>query len=338
MPKKSHTMPAKQLTPRQVSRWQKERKRQRLIFLIGSSIIALIVGVLGYGYYTSQLAPRWQTAVKVNNTKFNTQYYVHYLRAVLGTRPRDASTINSMTPILVRELQDNELIRQAATNFDISVTEEDINQSIRESLIRPEEKDKLSETEIQERVNNFTANVSVPIDFLKEIIAYDVYRNKLREKLEIQVPTQAEQVKLSAILLDTDVTAIEVRAKLDSGGDFTALAKEFSKDENTKDKGGDMGWVPKGLYPELDEAAFSLPVATPSQPIATPNGYYILLVTEKKDSSAISEEALQILKSKALSDWMEETRKKSELEDFLIDKASGIVYPAKLNWILRQLK
>lgn len=338
MPKKTHMTPAKQLTPRQLSRWQKEHRRQRIIFLIGTAIIVLILGVLGYGYFTSQLAPKWQAAIKVNNTSFNTQYYVNYLRAALSNRPKDASSINSITPVLVREIQDSELIKQAAKDFGISVSEEDINQSIRDSLVKPDEKDKVSETEIQDRIKKFTANLPFPIDFLKVIVANDEYRKKLQEKLESQVPTQSEQVKLSAILLDTDVTATEVRTKLDNGGDFAALAKEYSKDDKTKDNGGDIGWVPKGLYPELDETAFSLPVGTSSQPISTPNGYYILLVTEKKGSSPISEDALQMLKSRALSTWFEKTRKNNKLKDFLINNDTGSVYPSKLEWILRRLK
>ena len=339
MPKKSRSpAPVKQLTSRQLSRWQKEHRRQRIIFVIGSLVIILIVGILGYGYFTSQFAPRWQAAIKVNGSTFSTQYYVNYLRAVLGNQPKDAGSINSMTRSVVEKIQDSELVKQAALNLNISVSEDDINQAIRDSLIKPEEKDKLSETEIQDRIQKFTSNMPFPVDFLKELITADIYGKKLQEKLESQVPTQSEQVKLSAIVVDTDVTATEVSAKLQNNGDFAALSKEYSKDENTKEKGGDMGWVPRGLFPELDGVAFSLSKGTPSQPIATSNGYYILLVTDKKDSSPISDDALQVLKSRALTNWLEQARKSNKLENYLVDKARGSVYPTKLNWIVKQLK
>jgi len=336
--KKSHVTPVKQPTQRQISRWQKERKRQRFIFLIGLSVIVLIVGVLGYGYFTSQLAPRWQTAIQVNNTKFNTQYYVNYLRAILGNRANDASAIGGITPTLVGEIQDIELIKQSARDFDISVSEEDINQYIRDSLVKPDEKDKITETEIQDRTNKFISNLPFSLAFFKEVVSNDIFRTKFREKIESKVPTEAEQVKLSAIRLEDDVTATEVRTKLDGGGDFSALAKEYSKDENSKDKGGDIGWVSRGVFPELDEAAFSLPVGNTSQPIATPGGYFIIMVTEKKASSPISDEALATLKSRAFTKWIDEARKNNKLENYLVDKTTGNVEPKILSWIVNQLK
>jgi len=38
-------------------------------------------------------------------------------------------------------------------------------------------------------------------------------------------------------------TAEDILGKALSGGDFAALAREFSEDEATKDKGGDLGWI-----------------------------------------------------------------------------------------------
>lgn len=48
-------------------------------------------------------------------------------------------------------------------------------------------------------------------------------------------------VKLSYILVDTKEKADEVLNKLKEGGSFEDLAKEYSLDEGTKDKGGDLG-------------------------------------------------------------------------------------------------
>jgi foldase protein PrsA len=92
-----------------------------------------------------------------------------------------------------------------------------------------------------------------------------------------------EQVRARHILVADPKTAAEVEAKLKSGGDFAALAKQYSSDTSTKDKGGELGYFGKGqMVPAFQDAAFSLPVGQISQPVKSPFGYHIIQVEEKK--------------------------------------------------------
>ncbi|MBI4287338.1 MAG: peptidylprolyl isomerase [Chloroflexi bacterium] len=338
MPKKSSAAPAKVLTPRQVSRWQKERRRQRITILVGSAIIAVIVGVLGYGFFTSRIAPRWEPAVRVNNTTVNMQYLANYLRMALGgQRKSDADTVQSIAPLIVEEIQNSQIIKEAAAGMGVSVSDDEVNEAIRDSAVTPDEKGKIGEEEIQQRLRRRINTLKVPESFFREVVTNTVLRKKMQEKLESQIPTQGEQVKLSVILLDTDIEANEVRAKLESGSDFAAVAKESSKDDATKEKGGDLGWAPRGLYPDLEAAAFGLSTGELSQPIATPRGYFILLATDRQNDRPIDEDTLKAMKSRALSNWVEEARKQHSLENLLVDKDTGRVQPKRLTWLLQQL-
>jgi peptidyl-prolyl cis-trans isomerase SurA len=72
--------------------------------------------------------------------------------------------------------------------------------------------------------------------------------------------------------------AEEVLAKIRSGADFAKMAEQFS-DSPTKDKGGELGTVHKGdLAPEIEAAAFSLPVGGVSDLIRTSAGWNIIKV------------------------------------------------------------
>jgi len=94
---------------------------------------------------------------------------------------------------------------------------------------------------------------------------------------------QAEQVQASHILVDTLETAQTVREKLDAGGDFAALAKEYSLDAGTRDNGGDLGWFERGqMVGEFEEAAFSLDAGRTSAPVKTTYGYHIIHVVDHK--------------------------------------------------------
>ncbi|MFD0677108.1 MULTISPECIES: peptidylprolyl isomerase [unclassified Paenibacillus] len=82
---------------------------------------------------------------------------------------------------------------------------------------------------------------------------------------------------------DAKKRAIEVQDKLKNGGDFAALAKEYSEDPGSKDKGGKYEnaeisqWVP-----EFKKAAIELPLNQVSDPVETSYGYHIMKVESRK--------------------------------------------------------
>ncbi len=78
-------------------------------------------------------------------------------------------------------------------------------------------------------------------------------------------------------------TAEAVKKRLDAGEEFALVAKEDSEDPESAARGGDLGYVLKGVAPpELEKAAFALGVGDTSGPIYTESGYNIIRVTEKR--------------------------------------------------------
>ena len=103
-----------------------------------------------------------------------------------------------------------------------------------------------------------------------------------------------EQVRASHILFKTqgkDDAAVkkqaeEVLAKAKSGADFAKLATQYSEDDTSKVKGGDLDFFPKGqMVPEFDKAAFSMNVGDISDLVKSQYGYHIIKVTEKKPAT-----------------------------------------------------
>jgi peptidyl-prolyl cis-trans isomerase C len=75
----------------------------------------------------------------------------------------------------------------------------------------------------------------------------------------------------------------ELKRRIDQGEDFATLAKEYSDDETTKDKGGLLGNLPRGMIiPEFQNVVFSLKPGEVSQPVRTSDGYHLILVSEIK--------------------------------------------------------
>ena len=75
--------------------------------------------------------------------------------------------------------------------------------------------------------------------------------------------------------------AEEVLEKLRRGGDFAALARQHSAHQETRERGGDLGWLLRGqTVAALDQALFSLPPGSPPQLVETGYGVHIVQVLE----------------------------------------------------------
>jgi peptidyl-prolyl cis-trans isomerase D len=67
--------------------------------------------------------------------------------------------------------------------------------------------------------------------------------------------------------------------------DFAKLAREFSEDQATKAKGGDLGWISKDTKRDTDDPlnrVFNMKKDEVSQPINKGDKYYVLKVTDRK--------------------------------------------------------
>jgi peptidyl-prolyl cis-trans isomerase D len=89
--------------------------------------------------------------------------------------------------------------------------------------------------------------------------------------------------KTSAEIAEIKKQAEKVLEMVKKGGDFPKLAKQYSEDPGSKDKGGDLGWILKGqTVPEFQQVAFSLPVGQVSGLVQTQYGFHIIKVLGKE--------------------------------------------------------
>ena len=77
--------------------------------------------------------------------------------------------------------------------------------------------------------------------------------------------------------------ALKVKTELENGADFSALASTYSDDPSAKVNKGDLGYF-TGLQmvQQFEEAAYTLPVGSISDPILTDFGYHIIQVSGRQ--------------------------------------------------------
>nr|MDO8110323.1 peptidylprolyl isomerase [Candidatus Sigynarchaeota archaeon] len=88
--------------------------------------------------------------------------------------------------------------------------------------------------------------------------------------------SNAGKLRASHILVKKQSQALDIKKKLDAGGDFKKLALEFSECPSKK-KGGDLDWFTRGsMVPEFEKAVISMKIGEVSDPVKTQFGYHII--------------------------------------------------------------
>lgn len=108
-----------------------------------------------------------------------------------------------------------------------------------------------------------------------------------------------------------------------AGEDFGKLAKEFSEDPGSKEKGGEYTFPRGQMVPEFETAAFTLNTNQISDIVTTQFGYHIIKLSEKipakkVELAKVSQEVRDYLKGQAvqkqLPDYMQKARKEADVQ------------------------
>ena len=211
-------------------------------------------------------------------------------------------------------------IRQQFPNekaFGDALAKENLNLSSLRELIRF----RLTQRRVADAV---TANVKIADDEVRA--AFD------KDRTTYDKPAQ---IKVSHILLRvTDKNQEPVAqakakialAKLADGDKFEDVAKKYSEDPGSAERGGDLGFVSRGtLVKEFEEVAWGLKPGQVSGLVKTQFGLHIIKLfdikqAEKADYDKVRDEVRDKLlggkREKAFEAWLEEQKKTAKIEKF----------------------
>jgi parvulin-like peptidyl-prolyl isomerase len=266
--KQKKATPKRAPTKHQLSKWQRQTKIRRIVIIAAVVFLAGILSWVGYESYEdykARVGPLREVVIEVNGVPFTMEYYVKILDAyTAGMNYTDIYYSGDyIADIVANDIIDAELLRQGTKNLGIEVTPEEIEAGLQKYGLP----DNQAYRDIMTRV---------------------LSQEKLEEEyFGSQLPDTMEQAHVQVMLAESEEVADEVVAKIEAGGNFTALAGEFSCNSLIE---GDLGWLPEELMPNalIADAAFNLTPGEISPPIydetATKSvGYWLIEVTDKED-------------------------------------------------------
>ncbi|HXH64728.1 MAG TPA: peptidylprolyl isomerase [Mariprofundaceae bacterium] len=123
--------------------------------------------------------------------------------------------------------------------------------------------------------------------------------------------TIPEQIHARHILVNSEDTAVQIYKQLRHGKDFAALAAQYSQDDGTKARGGDLNWFSRGtMVPAFEDAAFALQKPDDiSKPVHTQFGWHIIQLLGRRPATVKSldeahDEIISILNQQAMDRWL----------------------------------
>ena len=144
---------------------------------------------------------------------------------------------------------------------------------------------------------------------------------------------------------DDEIDVMQVKLK-DLVGESTSpqaigravkkVVREFSRDApDVIRNGGDLGWVPRGVYQDYQDVFFNLEMGKLSRPVQVmrmPGSFYLFVVSEREVARALDGKQRDALKTVALQSWLYDQPSRHDVDaDFNSDVYGWVVEQMQLS-------
>jgi parvulin-like peptidyl-prolyl isomerase len=184
--------------------------------------------------------------------------------------------------------------------LDLLITDKLVEQKAKKMDLSQDEEWKRKE---EKHSRDYMVELMYKKEIEEKVGVQDSEITEFYEKNKGELYKNPEQYKISHILIEVkkdslqkgnpeqqekeaDKKALEkiesIYNRIMAGEDFSALAKQYSDEEKTRENGGELGFLPRGMMlKEFEEQVLNLKPGEVSKPFKTKYGYHILKYTEK---------------------------------------------------------
>jgi parvulin-like peptidyl-prolyl isomerase len=313
--------------------------------IVLTTAVLMLAGTQARGEITDKIIAVVNGEIITQN-EFNAAFEP-YLKRIDETYPGSdkEAIIRQTKAALLQRFIDDLLIEQEAKKAGTSIKEEEVMEVLRDSLARQNIRmeDFLKKTESEgrslETVKNEVRGQIMRTRLMRREIKSKVmisdqeigeYYNRHRDEYEGKEAVRIKQILLLIPKNADGETKAGIRNEAQqilnraaSGEPFDLLAMKYSQGPEAQ-QGGDIGFIEKGvIIPEVEKAAFSLPLEQISNVIESSLGFHIIKVIDKRGAGlkkieSVREEIKTKLEDEKLEkkydEWISAVRKKSFIE------------------------
>jgi parvulin-like peptidyl-prolyl isomerase len=209
---------------------------------------------------------------------------------------------------VLERLIDDELILQQAADLKLSITPEQIDQSIDEI----KRQNNITDEQLREALRGQGMTMAAyRADLKKQLLRYRVLNIAVGSRVSISddevksyydrhmkaggnVQVRASHIFVAipdgadaAIVAEKQAQAKKLLERARAGEDFAKLAKQYSDDAATRGDGGDLGTFGKDMLPRaIEEIVFAMQPGDLAGPVRADRGFHVIKLVERKEKGA----------------------------------------------------
>lgn len=206
------------------------------------------------------------------------------------------------------------LFEVAAFMDDVAVTDEEITayyEANRDRYMTEESVD-------LEYIELSQADVAADVEVTDEEVRQ--YYEEQRDRFQTQEERRARHILITAEEGEEEAaraTAESVVQRAQAGEDFAALARELSQDPGTKEAGGDLGWISRGMLEgPFEDALYDMQEGEIRGPVQTDFGFHVIKLEEIREG--------EVQPFEAVADTLRTELRTQRAEDLFYDRANEL--------------
>ena len=318
------------LNRRELVAEKKAQSRRNRPYIIGGFLIFLVILTVPiYGFVREFVLPSREIAVQVNDKIYTRGDVVDFVRFHQRLALESGNEFSVLDQLLssLEAMSENEIAYQKAPLLGITVTEDEVQGAIRETigfrgLTTAMASESGVKSDIDEAFRQLLNRIQLSEDAYTDIIRKGLFREKARRALQQDVSLLQPQVHLYSLefLRDTNPNIERAQRRLISGDLIGDVAVDLSEEVGVQRTRGSLGWTPEFIIENQDvedlvfgrnangEKNLQSNTLSDAVWIGEDSVYRFYYIDEVSEVRELDSEDLDALTDHALAVWLEDQR------------------------------
>lgn len=281
-----------------------ERGQQRILWWAAGAASVVLALLVGSGYYFGSYRPPRQVVAQVGARVFQLRDVLPMTRIAAVAQASQGGGVDPRQAL--EDFLRVELLIQQAPELGVALTQEEISaELVRRFDPTPPDATPAADLspEARKTFDRFLTAIKVPEEIYLDSLQGDLLLARVTDFFRLTSPVEAEQVRLRWIAARDSANAEEALRRLRAGEPFEVVAAAHNIDRTFAGTTGEVGWIPRGAFPELDNLVFVAGAPDFIGPVQTSLGPMVIQVVAGPENQPVDGRFREVLTRRAADGW-----------------------------------